>query len=207
MRTFDLWHLDLVENNIPVLHSLSPERVPKIHKIVDFWWSIPHWENRICHFVARLIATSCSVSVLMIWGCWGHWGHWGRWGCWGHWGCWGSWWQGNHPVTKVQAAFDFLRPKRLLRSLRPVMLSCLLRSLRPLRCSKSLKSISSWLKSPYFDVLKKKYFWTEWWNLKWNSAIIQDWGCGGQGCYFQQNPRVISQNSASHECTNTVFMT
>ena len=35
MRTFDLWHLDLVENNIPVLHSLSPERVPKIHKIVD----------------------------------------------------------------------------------------------------------------------------------------------------------------------------
>ena len=33
---FDLWYLDLVENNIPVLHSLSPERVPKINKIVDF---------------------------------------------------------------------------------------------------------------------------------------------------------------------------
>ena len=30
MRTFDLWHLDLVENNIPVLHSLSPEWVQKI---------------------------------------------------------------------------------------------------------------------------------------------------------------------------------
>ena len=27
-----------------------------------------------------------------------------------------------------QAAFDFLRPKRLLRSLRPLMLSCILRS-------------------------------------------------------------------------------
>ena len=26
MRKFDLWSLDLVENNIPVLHSLSPER-------------------------------------------------------------------------------------------------------------------------------------------------------------------------------------
>jgi hypothetical protein len=38
-------------------------------------------------------------------------------------------------------------------------------------------------------------------------ALIQDWGCGGQGCYFQTNPRVISQISASHECTDTVFMT
>ena len=27
------------------------------------------------------------------------------------------------------------------------------------------------------------------------------------GCYFQQNPRVISQNSTSHECTDTVFIT
>ena len=31
MRTFDLWPLDLVENNIPVLHSLSPEWVQKIY--------------------------------------------------------------------------------------------------------------------------------------------------------------------------------
>ena len=32
-------------------------------------------------------------------------------------------------------------------------------------------------------------------------------GCGGHGCYFQPNPSVISQISASHECTDTVFMT
>ena len=25
------------------------------------------------------------------------------------------------------------------------------------------------------------------------------------GCYFQPNPRVISQNSASHECTDIIF--
>ena len=31
-------------------------------------------------------------------------------------------------------------------------------------------------------------------------------GCGGHGCYFQPNPRVISQNSASYKCTNTIFM-
>ena len=31
-------------------------------------------------------------------------------------------------------------------------------------------------------------------------------GCGGQGWYFQPNPRVTSQMSASHECTDAVFM-
>ena len=58
-----------------------------------------------------------------------------------------------------------------------------------------------------FWCFEKKYLWTEWWNFKWNSAIIQDWGCGGQRYYFQPNPRVISQISASHECTDPVFMT
>ena len=53
----------------------------------------------------------------------------------------------------------------------------------------------------------KNKIWTEWFNFKWNSAIIQEWGCGGQGCYFQPNPRVISQISASHKCTDPVFMT
>ena len=116
---------------------------------------MPHWETSAGNFVARLMAASCSVIFLMIWGCWGHWGYWG---CWGHWGSWGSWWPGNHPVIKVQAVFDFLSPKRLLRSWRPVMLSGLLRSLRPLKFLKplrSLKSISWWLKSPHFDVLKE----------------------------------------------------
>ena len=144
------------------------------------------------------------TSVLMIWGYWGHWGHWG---CLGHWGCWGSWWQGNHPVIKVQAAFDFLRPKRLLRSLRPVMLSCLLRSLGPLRFSKPLKVFEINKLMARITLFWKKKFWTEWWNFKWNSAIIQNWGCGGRGCYFQPNPRVIGQISASHECTDLVFMT
>ena len=115
----------------------STEKMPKIH--LDFWWFIPHWETRIGHFVANKIMLS---KFLMIWGCWGHWGHWGHWGCWGHLGCWGSWWLGNHPVIKVQAAFDLLRPMRLLRQWRSVMLSCLLRSLRPLKFSKSLKSLN-----------------------------------------------------------------
>ena len=30
----------------------------------------------------------------------------------------------------------------------------------------------------------------------WNFAISQNWGCGGQGCYFWPNPRVISKKSA-----------
>ena len=40
------------------------------------------------------------------------------------------------------AVFDFLRPKRLLRSLRPVRLSCLLRFLRPLMFSEPLRRLN-----------------------------------------------------------------
>ena len=76
MWTFDLWPLDLVERNIHGLHSLQQQEWQKKHKIVDFCWFIPLWETRIGHFFARLMATSWSVSVLMIWGCWGHWDHW-----------------------------------------------------------------------------------------------------------------------------------
>ena len=63
--------------------------------------------------------------------------------------------------VKCMLFFYFLRPKRLLRSLRPMMLSCLLRSLRPLKFSEPLrflKSIIYWLESPYFDVLKENNF-------------------------------------------------
>ena len=42
----------------------------KIHKIVDFWWFIPH--SRIDYFVAKLLSTSSSVSFLMKLGYWGH---------------------------------------------------------------------------------------------------------------------------------------
>ena len=148
------------------------------------WKSLKtHWETWIGYFIARLMATSYSLRVLMIWGCLGHWGHWG------HWGCWGSWWHGNHPVIKAHAAFDFLRPKRLLRSL------------RPLKFSKALNLIA---RITVFLCLKKKNISAEWWNYKWNSAIIQVWGCGGQGCYFQPNPNEMSE---SHKCTNFVFMT
>jgi hypothetical protein len=47
-----------------------------------------------------------------------------------------------------------------LRSLRPVMLSCLLRSLRPLKFSEPLRVLKWMIKrqeSPYFDVLNKMF--------------------------------------------------
>ena len=76
------------------LHPWPPqppaENVPKLHTIVGFWQSMPHWETSIGNFVARLMATSCSVSFFREWGCWGYWGHWGCWGCRGRWGCKGS---------------------------------------------------------------------------------------------------------------------
>ena len=146
-------------------------------------------ENMIDHFGARVDGNFKFSKILIKWGYWGHWGHWG------HWGCWGSWCQGYHSVCKVQAVFDFFRPKMLLRSLRPVMLSCLMRSLRPLRFSEPLthlKSISWWLKWPHFHVLKKEFF-DSMMKYQVNSALLQNWGCGGQGYYLKPNQRVISQ--------------
>ena len=37
----------------------------------------------------------------------------------------------------------------------------------------------------------------KWWNHKWNSSLLHNWGCGGQGFYFKPNPRVISQMLSS----------
>ena len=34
-------------------------------------------------------------------------------------------------------------------------------------------------------------------------AILQNWGCGGQECYFEPNPKVKSQMSIANEHTNT----
>ena len=131
--TFILWIKFL--SHILASTASNRKTAKKSTKIVDFWWSIQHWDTKRSNFGAELKETWSSVSFLMKWGRWGHWGHWGCRGCWGHWG---SWWPGNHSVCKVQSVFDFLRPNRLLRSLRPARLSCLLRLLRPLRYSELL---------------------------------------------------------------------
>jgi hypothetical protein len=44
-------------------------------------------------------------------------------------------------------------------------------------------------------------------TILWIFGTHSTGGCGGHGCYFQLNPRVISQMSASHKCTNIIFMT
>ena len=41
----------------------------------------------------------------------------------------------------------------------------------------------------------------------WTFGTFSVGGCGGHGCNFQPNPRVINQMSASHECTDMFFMT
>ena len=38
-------------------------------------------------------------------------------------------------------------------------------------------------------------------------ATVAVGGCGGHGWYFQPNPSIISQMSASHKCTDPIFMT
>ena len=39
-------------------------------------------------------------------------------------------------------------------------------------------------------------------TILWIFGTFSVGGCGGHACYFQPNPRVIGQNSASHECTD-----
>ena len=63
--------------------------------------------------------------------------------------------------------FNVLRPKRLLRSLMPVMLLFMLRSLRPLKFSKqrkTFKSINVRIRSAYFAAVK---------NIEWNYDILK----------------------------------
>ena len=52
----DIWPLSFKFNFGLIGRPLQPptDRVPKINKKVDFWWSNPHWETRIGHFGARV---------------------------------------------------------------------------------------------------------------------------------------------------------
>ena len=52
----DIWLLSFKFNFGLMGWPLQPprERVPKINKIVRFWWSIPHWETKIGHFGAMV---------------------------------------------------------------------------------------------------------------------------------------------------------
>ena len=54
MRNFDLWSLDLVENNIPVLHGLSPQ-----------WWQNFFW-NSILLFRNIFFSKHQNTVILAI---------------------------------------------------------------------------------------------------------------------------------------------
>ena len=112
MRKFDLWHLYLVKNNIPVLHSLIPE-----------WWQNFTWNS---------IILFRNISV-------------------------------QKHQNKVILAISLL-------------------------ISRTSVVLKASVASMIFGTLPVG-------------------GCGGHGCYFQPNLRVISQISASHKCTDSGFLT
>ena len=109
------------------------------------------------------------------------WGCWGHWGHWGHWGCWGHWGRlGSWCQGNhwiCQASFQ--SQKKGID--------------KPKTLEKKLKVSLHYVHS---NSLLHIFF-----------APIQDWGCGGQGCYFQPNPSLITQMSASHWCTDMFFVT
>ena len=110
---------------------------------------------------------------------WGCWGHWGHWGHWGCWGHWGRWGSWCQGNHSICLVQAFILRKKAKTSQ---------------KCWKMKLKVS--LHYVHSNSLLHTCF-----------APIQDWGCGGQGCYFQPNPSVISQMSISHERTDTVFMT
>ena len=174
---------------------------------MDFWWSIPHWATRIGHFVARidrtiklwqffdemrvlrslrpprslrLLRPLRLLRILMPGKSLSVLSESSFWFFWGQRGCWGCWGQSCYHVFWGHTGhwgFQDHLTNKLMARI------------------------------PLFWCFEKKYFWTEWWNFKINSAIIQDWCCGGQGCYFQPNPGVISQMSAPQEYTDTLIIT
>ena len=62
MRKFDLWSLDLVENNIPVLHSLSPERWQNFT-----WNSIIPFRNIFVQKHKNNVIVASIILILRIW--------------------------------------------------------------------------------------------------------------------------------------------
>ena len=124
---------------------------------------------------------------------------------------------GNIKLSKFFDEMRLFRSLRLLRSLRPLRSLRLLRLLRFKMLRKSLNMNSASCHFPQKGInepktLKKKLK-TSLHQVHSNSFLQKKFhtlslgGCGGQGCYFQPNPRVISQMSASHKCADTVFMT
>ena len=183
MRTFDLWHLDLVENNIPVLHSLRPEWVQK----------------NICKSSKKnfgkksLIVTNVKLLSKFFFNIFGFFMPY--------------WWQWQLAIYML-SVFPTIRNLSSLNDLYSLNDLSGLNGLNSLISSKNLLSMMLTL-----IWQQNNLSWSL--NVEWIIknplfygflALFQDWGCGGQGCYFQPNPSVISQMSASNEFTDTVFM-
>ena len=85
----EIWPIFFKFNSGLIEWPLQPpvDKVPKINKIVYFWWSIFTLRDQDRSFWCQVCWKHKTQHFFVKWGCWGHWGHWGCWGCQGHWGC------------------------------------------------------------------------------------------------------------------------
>ena len=152
--TFYCWLLDLVKSNIPFLHSLISEGWPKLNEMVDFWLSIPH-RSLNRSFCSRVDGNSKLGKFLMKWVCSGHWGY----------------------RTEVVEAFQVIEAAEFS-DIREITQCVNSSSFWFFKAKEAVEVIKA------TEVFITTLTLREWWNFKWNSAIIQNQGCGGQGFYF-----------------------
>ena len=161
MWTFDLWHLDLVGNNIPVLHSLSPKWIQKIYAKE----SLNVNNVKILSIFVSNVFVLFMPFFLKVKACTWHieWFPWHQepkrpqWPQQPQWPRWPQWPQQPHFIKKLTEHDAAINLAIEL----PILVS---------QCG--------------MDYQKP--------TIVWSFGTFSVGGCGGHGCNFQPNPRVIS---------------
>ena len=195
MWKFDLSPLDLVENKIPVLHSLSPE-----------WWQNFTWNSIILSrniFVQKSQKKVILAITLLI----------------------------SRTQLVLKASLASMTSRDMITSLASMTSTASMTSVASMTSAASLTStasmtsVASMTSTASFHIKNFQHdvainLATKWpildslcgmdhqkYSILLISGTLSVGGCGGHGCYFQPNLRVISQISASQKCTDYVFMT
>ena len=82
----------------------------------------------------------------------------------------------QNPIFEAKEAVEVIEATEVITSVEVLETAEIFRTTQCFEINKLMAEIS------LFCCFEKKRM--VWWNLKWNSAIFQNWGHGGQGYYF-----------------------
>ena len=71
------------------------------------------------------------------------------------------------------------------------------------RTTQILKINNIMVRITLFRYFEKNFFSNRLLEFYWNIELSQNWGCGGQGCHFEPNQRVISQMPLTQDSQTT----